>query len=203
VKDMEPFSPELQSILVLVALICGGLSLIAVSIVIIYLLCDCYRGRRHRSPTVIPSNTRPSIVSGHSTDSISSTTLENPITVNNKHKRRQQQHRSDSISVIEDHHHKSSSSFYNQNKHQQQQQQQQQQRIQQEYKRDESNETTTSESGHDRRRRHRQQQRQYQSAKPITGTHVAQIDRHTPYPPDVIERERYMNQIKFPSTNKH
>jgi hypothetical protein len=168
---MEPFSVETLTILILIAVILAGVTFIAVFILIICLLCIKY----HRSNTISPVDTR-SITSSISSDShlssVSSIPIKNPVVLSNKRKKqssRPKNYHPNSMSILYER------PYNNQNKHQQV------------YKNEDNDETTVSES---RVYIQRHQERQQQRFKPITN--VRFIDRHTPYPPDVLARERIM-----------
>ncbi|CAF0904920.1 unnamed protein product [Adineta steineri] len=200
---MEPFSGNTLSILVLISAILAGIAFITVSFLIIYLLCMRYR----RSNTISPTDTRSRTSSDSRTLSVSSisssvssvlsTTLpipvKSPVIKSPKRKTQQQQqqqqpppppqirkHHSDSITTIDEY------SSDNQNRHQSV------------YKHNENNETIVQNENRIYNQRHRQ--RREQSAQPTTN--VQFNDRHTPYPPDVLARERVMmNYLHIPKAN--
>lgn len=174
---MEPLSPDTLTILVLVGVILSGVAFIGVSILIICLLYKKYG----RSNIVRPVNTRsrtssdsydsrPSSASSYSSSSVSSIPVKSSAITSTKReepeKSQLQKYRSDSISIIDEH------PSNNQKKHQQV-----------------YDETTIKSESRIDTQRHKSR-RQQQSVKPTTN--VQFLDRRTPYPADVIARERVM-----------
>ena len=174
---MVEFSNELLTILTLISIAWTGITFIGViivGIVLIYLRCS--KHRRLKSVKPIPIRSRsPSILLNEHIPSLSSVPTKSPIKYPE-----QQTHHYDTSSVINEH----SYSYSNKNKYQQQ-----------EYMHDENDGTTT------RLYSQHHKKRQSQSVKPMTDIRIN--DRHTPYPPDVIARERLMNNTRFSSENKY
>ncbi|CAF2710709.1 unnamed protein product [Rotaria sp. Silwood2] len=181
---MLVLSSEILNILVLVAVILAGITFIAVSIVIICFLCIKYRSPKittdeeHlsvRSPTSHSSRSSPapspSSLSSSSSLNVSSSTKTPVLTVP---KKKQPpipltDFRSDRISVIDEVTSDDEIEDKRVNKH------------------DKNYDTIVRNDTRVNTQRyiHRQQQE-----KPITDVRV--INRHTPYPDDVIQRERVM-----------
>jgi hypothetical protein len=173
---MEPFSDEILSILVLIAVILAGVTFIAVTILIICLLCFRYRHSATVSPvdshSITPTDSRRSSVSSVSS-AITSIPIKSPVVKSTR--RQEQRSPSNSISIIDER------SYDNRKKHSQV------------YSYDDT--TIRNES-----RVYSQRRQQHQ--KPTTD--VRFIDRATPYPPDVIARERVMMaHLRIPRNNKH
>jgi hypothetical protein len=173
---MEPFSPELLTILVLAALSWAGVTFIGVIVGFIVFICIS-RSKHRRDKHIYPTKTR-STASSISIDnhppSIQSIIMKNPIIPIQK----QEPHKP--------RHDQSYSSSNQKNKYKQQ-----------EY----INDDTTSIVNESRKTAPRHQRQQYRPIKPTTD--VGFIDRHTPYPPDVIAREKFMYNIRFPGDEKY
>lgn len=186
---MVSFSTELLTILVLISISLAGITFIAVLIVsIIYIYSFWSKRRKLKSIKPIPTHSTGSTISIHDeSPAISPVPIKFPIRSTDKHKKpeRRIQHY-DENSVTDE-------QFYLNNKNKYQQQ---------EYMHDENDETTTTTINESRIYRQRHQNRQQQPPmKPLTDIRI--LDRHTPYPPDVIARERLMNITRFPMDNKY
>jgi hypothetical protein len=187
---MESFSSNTLTILVIIGIISSGLAFTSVSILIIYLLCI----KNRRSDIVSPVYTN-SIVSSDSYDgrsssvssSVSSIPVKSPVITSTKREEQQpsrlQKYRSNSISIIDEN------------------PSDDQKKNQQVYKRN-GNDETTIRSESRIYTQHYQQRRQQQPVKPRTDIQL--IDRTTPYPPDVIARDRVMmTYFRSPIDGKH
>jgi hypothetical protein len=174
---MQPFSAELLTILVLVCLSLVGVTFIAVLIILIIFLCSkCIKPRQ--SKLIKPIRT-PSTISIDNHSPIISPV---PIRNTDQHQKLERKtYHYDANSAINGH--------SNKNKYQQQ-----------EYMSDENDETTTT-MNESRMYTQRHQKRPYQSLKPIADIRI--MDRNTPYPPDVIAREKLMNNTRFPTDDKY
>jgi hypothetical protein len=185
---MEPFSAETLTIVIIVTVVLAGVTLMAVLILITYLFClnEC------RSRTIKPTDT-PSIVYSvpiESRSSSKSPVLLKPPVIHTDQRIEQvqqlksQKPSSDSITVTDEH---PVSTYNNQKK-------QLKEREQHVYERDGM--TTVNE-----RRIYDQRHPQQKLFKPVKD--VQFIDRQTPYPPDVLERDRIMtSHFRFPRTKK-
>jgi hypothetical protein len=166
---MEPFSLETLTILTLTAVILSGVTFITVLI----LICIKY----HHSNTISPVDTRSITSSDSHLSSVSPIPIKNPVISSTKRKEQSfqpQKYHPDSISIIYER------PYNNQNKHQQV------------YKNDDNDETTIRSESRVYIQRHQQRR-----SKTITD--VRFLDRHTPYPPDVLAREQIMlNHLQFP-----
>ncbi|CAF0983026.1 unnamed protein product [Rotaria sordida] len=180
---MVLFQPETLTILVLIAVILAGVTFIAVSILIIYLICIRYctsnRTTNDDSLSTIPSvsdSNRSSPVP--SSSSIRSTPIKAPVVTIPKKKQPPPStpltdYHSDRITVIDE------VSSDDEIKHKQ-------------IKKQDKIYSTTIRNDNRVNTQHYMQRRQQREKpiKPITDVRV--IDRHTPYPTDVLQRERYM-----------
>jgi len=191
---MESFSNTTLSTLVIVAIISSGLAFTAVSILIIYLLWI----KNRRSDSVSPAYTdsivssdsndsRSSSISSFSSSSVSSIPVKTPVIISTKRKEQQQSRlqklRSNSISTIDE------NSSDNEKKRQQV------------HKRNGNDETIIRSESRIYTQQH-QQRPQQEPLKPRRDMRL--LDRATPYPPDVIERERVMmNYVGFPVDGKY
>jgi hypothetical protein len=174
---MEPFSPTLLTILVLICISWTGITFIAVLIIFIIFLCkkySKYRGSKFIRPIRTPSTISLENQSGPITPA--------PVKYLDHEKTRYDTH------TIPD-----EPSYSNQQNRYQQQ----------EYMRDDNDETTTTTATTNDVRMYTQrpQKRLYQSVKPLADIRVT--DRHTPYPADVIARDRLMNYTRFSAENKY
>ncbi|CAF1578692.1 unnamed protein product [Rotaria sp. Silwood1] len=187
---MVQISQDTLPILVLIAVILAGVTFIAVTIVIICLLCIKYRSSKKstdeehlstKSSTThsARSSPAPSSASSLSEVSVRSNSTKTPVVTIPRKKQRPpsvplSDYRSDRISVIDE------VSSDDETTHKQV------------IKHDKKHNTIVRNDSQVNTQRYiqRQQQKQEKPIKPITD--VRFIDRHTPYPPDVIERERYM-----------
>ena len=185
---MEPFSGELLSILVLVAVVAAGVTLLLLIAVIIY-LC---RSRRRHSTAVEPGSDHSTASSDQEDERSSSTDTsvasKPPAKRTIRHKRRHKtpvdeylsdpQSEIDEVVVIPDHNLKK-------------------QQRQQQHKR--SKPSQNDSIRRDQGRTHAQfyPQRTQMVTKSLVDTRFP--DRHTPYPPDVMTREKIMmDHIRFP-----
>jgi hypothetical protein len=185
---MVSFSIELLTILVLISISLAGITFIAVLIIsIIYIYSFCSKRRQLKSIKPIPTHSTSSVISiDNQTPAISPVPIKFPIRSTDKQKKleRHIQHY-DENSVIDE-------QFYLNNKNKYQQQ---------EYIHDENDETTTTINENQIYRQRHQKRQHQQSMKPLTDIRI--LDRHTPYPPDVIAREKLMNITRFPMDNKY
>jgi FtsZ-interacting cell division protein ZipA len=181
---MEPFTNELLTILVLICISWAGITIIAVLIIaIVFIYLSCSKRRRSKIINPNPVQSRTSSVSIHSSSPyIVHTPKKTPVKNVNHHKKSElQQNGHDTMSVIDEHPH---SSHNSRNKY-----------PQDDYTHEENNDTIrineTRVYG----------QRQPQTVKPFLDVRV--ISRRTPYPPDVIARDKLMNNIRLPMDDKH
>lgn len=175
------FSTELLSILVLVSLALAGTTFLAVLILCIIYLYSLYSKRR-QCKTVKPIPT-------HSTGSSVSIRDHSPPLTPIPNKTSAQHNKFDGH--YHGNHMMDEHSYLNINKNKYQQQ---------EYMRDDSDETTTT-LNESQMYDQRQKKRSNQSVKPAQDIRI--LERHTPYPPDVIARERLMNNNRFSMNNKY
>jgi hypothetical protein len=176
---MQAFSPELLTILSLISICWAGVTCIGVLIIFIVFICLSCSKRQGRVQSVKPIQSRStsSSLTVHEPDPLIS-----PVSIRTPIKNlEQQKHHYDTNSVTNEH-------SYSYNRYQQQ-----------EYMHDENDDTTKTDQT--RLHGHRHHKRQYQSVKPMTDIRI--MDRHTPYPPDVIAREKLMNNTRFPIDNKY
>ena len=173
---MEPFSADVLTILTLISICWTGVTCLAVLIFALIFLCRYYV--KHRRPKAIKPIRTPSVLSA---DEASAPVTPVPIKSHDRHK--QNTHRYESPSVLDD------VSYANHpNKYQQQ-----------DYMHDENDETTVK--NENRIFVQRPSKRGYQTVKPMANLRIS--DRHTPYPADVLARERAMNHTRFPVDNKY
>jgi len=182
---MVSFSPELLTILVLISISLAGITFIVVLIIsIIYIYSFCSKRRQLKSIKPMPTHSTGSTISiNHQSPGISPVPIKIPTRSTDQQKkseRRKQHYDEDSFTDEQ---------FYLNNKNKYQQQ-------------DENDDTTTINEGHMYIPRHQKRQHHQQPPmKPLTDIRI--LDRHTPYPPDVIARERLMNITRFPMDNKY
>lgn len=173
---MEPFSADVLTILTLISICWTGVTCLAVLIFAVIFLCRyCVK---HRRPQAIKPIRTPSVLSA---DEASVPVTPVPIKPHDRHKQNTQRY--ESPSVLDD------VSYSNHpNKYQQQ-----------DYMHDENDETTVK--NENRTFVQRPSKRGYQTVKPMANLRLT--DRHTPYPADVLARERAMNHTRFPVDNKY
>jgi hypothetical protein len=183
---MLQFGADLLTILVLISLSLAGVTFIAVLIFLIIYIFSCLKRRRSKSIKPIPTHsTKSSVAIDDHSPSISPIPIKTPVRSSDQHKKSEQKiQRYDTFNITNEH---PFGSHNNKNRYQQQ-----------EYIHDENDETTTINESRIYDPYH--QKRQYQSFKPTGDLRI--IDRHTPYPPDVIAREKLMQNIRFPTENK-
>jgi FtsZ-interacting cell division protein ZipA len=174
---MEPFSAELLTILVLICIIWAGITLIAVLIIIIIFLCKLCS--KHRGSKFIRPIRTPSTVSIENHSRVIT-----PVPIKTIDQDKKSTPRYDTHNNLDEH-------AYSNHKNKYQQQ---------EYMRDENDDTTTINDA--RMYVQRQQKRSYQPIKPLS-TDIRVSDRHTPYPADVIARDRLMNCTRFSTEKKY
>ena len=171
---MQPFSTELLSILILVCLSWAGVTLIAALIfLIIFLSKHC--SKRSRSKFIKPVRTPSTVSIENGSRAITPVPIK-PVV--------QEKTRYDTHNNLDDHSYSNHKNRYQQ----------------QEYMRDNYDETTTT-TNDARMYTQRPPKRLYQSVKPLADIRV--IDRHTPYPADVIARDRLMNCTRFSTEKKY
>ncbi|CAF3038783.1 unnamed protein product [Rotaria socialis] len=183
---MQPFSAELLSILVLISISWSGVIFIAVVILIIFLTCKSCSKRR-RPGFIHPKQTHsPTISVSDSNDSVTKTPLPTEYLPHgtNKQKLPEKHHYlDDTISVTNEH----TNPFYNKNTKSQQKT----------YTHDNNDRTTTTMHEHGTNNRNYHVRRPHnQTVQPISN--VPAVNRPTPYPQDVIARDRLMNRNRFP-----
>jgi len=180
---MQPFSLELLTILVLIAITLAVITFLTVLITfIVYIFLFCSKRRQSKTIKPAPRHSTSSTISVHNhTPPISPVPIKTPIRNGNQHKK-VERHYDDNSFMDEN--------FYLNNKNKYQQQ---------EYIRDKNDETTTINESRMYVQRHQKQQ--YQPIKPVTDIRI--LDRHTPYPADVIARDRLMNNTRFTMDNKY
>ncbi|CAF3289541.1 unnamed protein product [Rotaria sp. Silwood2] len=183
---MEPFSTNLLTILVLICLSWTGVIFIAVLILFIFLICQsCSKRRRLKS--IDPIQKYPSGTS-ISRDADSRTITSSPTqdfdnSIDHHKKSGQHQRIHNTISVKNEH----ANSSYNNNK-------KSQQKI---YTNDKNDKTTTMNEY--RTFNQNYQERQYQPIEPIN--YFTAVQRSTPYPHDVIVREKLMHNSRLKIAN--
>lgn len=176
---MEPFSADILTILSLISICWTGVSCLAVLIFALIFLCRYCA--KHRRPKMVKPIQTPSVLSADDDDDASAPVTPVPIKTHDRHK--PNTHRYETPSVLDD------LSYSNHpNKYQQQ-----------DYMHDDNDETTVK--NENRTFVPRPSKRGYQTVKPMANLRLT--DRHTPYPADVLARERAMNNTRFPMDNKY
>lgn len=170
---MEPFSAETLTILALISVIWACLTFIAVLVILIVFLCK-FCAQGRRLKFINPARATSIVSLERRSPTIT------PVSIRPLDQHKQATRQYDAHSVLEDFSYSSHKNRYQQ----------------QDYMRDENDETTAKRGG-----RVFVQRRQYQSVKPLADLRVS--DRHTPYPADVLARERLMNNTLFPAENKY
>lgn len=170
-QRMEPFTPELLTILVLISTVWTGITCLAVIVGLIIFLCKTCSKQTRTDTVAFPIRSH----SLYSTPSIPEIVSPVPAPTSDPKKRfRREQAR------FNPHPH----SFYND-------------RNRSEYPSDKNNETIAKadeRSTYDTARR-------YRALEPVTT--LPGLNRGTPYPPDVLARERWMNENRFGSKPKY
>lgn len=173
---MEPFSPEVLTILTIISICLIGVTCLAVLIIGLIILCR--RCLKRRRPKAIKPIRTPSILSN---DELSPRVTPIPNKSHDQHKRTTRHY--ETPSVLDE------LSYSGQpNKYQQQ-----------DFMHDDNDETTVKNDN--RTFIQRQQKRSFQNVKPVANLRIT--DRQTPYPADVIAREKLMNNTRFPMDSKY
>ena len=186
---MEAFTPELLSILVLICVSWAGVTCILVLVLLIIFICSvCSKRRQLKSIKPSPTRRTSSSVSiANHSSLISPLPLKSPYKNLEQYKKpEQQKHYYDATSGMNEHPY---SSHNNKNQYQQE-----------EYTRDENDETTAT-INESRTYGQRHHNRRHHPVKPLRDMSVN--DRPTPYPPDVLARDKLMNKSRFPKDNKY
>lgn len=190
---MEALSADTLTVLILISIILSGVAFIAVSFLIIFLLCTMSRrstavtpvGTHSITPTGSYVSRTDSIISASTTSSSSSSSSASSISirkpVDSPPKKQQpqkplpiQKDRSESISTVEDH------------------RPEQGKKYQVVYINQNNNQETRVEA-----------ERQMYNQRRKHTTNVRFNDRQTPYPPDVLARDRFMmTHIRGPIDNQ-
>jgi hypothetical protein len=184
---MEPFSTELLTILVLICISLTGITCIACLIIfIVYIYTFCSKRRQAKSINPIRRHSTASTVSisNHSVP-ISPVPRKSPIRSTDQHRKPERHIQNyDTNSTMNE-----NSYFNNKNKYQQQ-----------EYMLDKNDETVTTINDSRMYVQHHRKPN-YQSVKPMADVRI--MNRQTPYPPDVLAREKFMYNNRFSTDDKY
>ncbi|CAF1495719.1 unnamed protein product [Rotaria magnacalcarata] len=186
---MQPFSVELLTILALVSISLSGVIFIAVIILAIFLIYKSCSKRRRPVP-IHPKQKRSSTISVSTrNDTVTKTSLptEDILTGTNTQKT-SEQHRSlgDAIGVRNER----TNPFYNKNK-----------KSQQKIYTNDDNDRTTAIHEHNTNSQNYHIRHHQQTFQPISNVPAAH--RSTPYPEDVIVRDKLMNKHRFPTGHEY
>lgn len=171
---MEPLSGEVLTVLSLISICWTGVTCLAVLIFALIILCR--RCLKRRRPKAIKPIRSPSILSR---DELSPAVSPVPNKSHDQHQRTTRHYQTPS--ALDEVSYSAHPNNYQQ----------------QDYTHDGNDETTMK--NENRTFIQRQQKRSHQSVKPVANLRIT--DRHTPYPADVIARERLMNNTLFPMDN--
>ncbi|CAF0733291.1 unnamed protein product [Adineta steineri] len=185
---MVSFNNDLLTILVLICISWAGLTCIVAFIIIIFLLCKKCRHTTPVSPIRTPSISSSVSITNHS-PLISRVPTKYPIINGDRNQKLEPQRRPyNTMDSINEH---SFSPRNVKNKYPDEEEE--------DYRYNKGNETirTIDES---RVYDQRHQKRQYQLQKPVGNIRV--LDRNTPYPPDVIARDKLMHNNRYTMDDK-